>query len=77
MSEDFLDFIRLVSCLFLFLLINKEFHVISFTNGYTDELVIKTKKKTSESWLVLFATGHQEISLWWKTLERITVMRRA
>lgn len=44
MSEDFLDFIRLVSCLFLFLLINKEFHVISFTNGYTDELVIKTKK---------------------------------
>lgn len=58
--------------IFFLLLINKEFNVISYTNGYTDELVIKTNK-----WILAFifhrALG---ISLQWKTLER-TVMRRA
>lgn len=42
---------------FLLHLINKEFDVISFTNGYTDELAIKTK------WMnpgLLFSTGHWE-----------------
>lgn len=45
MSKDFLNFIRPVIVFFFFLLhlINKEFDVISFTNGYTDELAIKTK----------------------------------
>lgn len=45
MSKDFLDFIRPVYLfIYFFLLINKEFNVISYTNGYTDELVIKTNK---------------------------------
>lgn len=70
MSKEFLDFIKPVYRLFIvFLLINKKFDVISFTNGYTDELVIKIKR-VNPGFFFLIIIFHRAlgISLQWKTL---------
>lgn len=56
-------------------LINKEFDVISFTNGYTDELAIKTKNE----WIlaVYFPQGVGNFFAVENPLERTTVIRRS